>query len=684
LKLKKINIENFRSYFGENTFEFSIDAKKPITVVIGSNGGGKSSLMNAIQWCFFNKLVSVSKDDKDKPIRHLDCKKNDSYSVEIIIEHDESDYSIDRGWNSSIGDYFNIQPLSKHGDVGKKISNPQSFIHRILPEELKNWFFYTAESTINDLDLSGSKKFKDAMRQIQGFTKVDQLIDDLTLVENRKQREIDKLGKDKKVSEIVERIEELENKKSPLITKNSDLESEIRTQAEAVKNFEDQLINIPKSEPIQNNIKTKESLLKNLGSTLSDLEKNYNLMVGNYLPSLLLEGIIKKRKVENISTPDEIILEYPLGTTLFKKINENKTCICGRKYEPNSPEEKCLNELKKDAISPRFSSRVSDVNTVKSSIEENAKKFQEDFTKLREKIKNIKEQINSENEALESLNKELESLAGQDEKIKKITEHKNEVQKQLDANKAKFAVNYSKIMEYSKEINSLESEKDKNRGNKTKSEAVLKLKQKVDKLLNYAVDKLEKDEKNSLKIILFELNKSLEETAFSHIHAQINPETYEVKTYESNDKDAQIKEMSDGEEELLRYFFVMSILGIASEKTQNQLKYLSNPTSCPLVMDAPFTKMDSDFIDGTVKVMTEKIEQIILFALPKAFVEYENTIKDKIGKAYVIQKADKFDKSKSKTSASKRKIFGKEFEFVKYKNLVNDIPVSQTLIQEVL
>ena len=50
--IKKIVITNFRSYYGENTFELS----KGLTLIIGGNGDGKTTFFEALEWLLNTSL----------------------------------------------------------------------------------------------------------------------------------------------------------------------------------------------------------------------------------------------------------------------------------------------------------------------------------------------------------------------------------------------------------------------------------------------------------------------------------------------------------------------------------------------------------------------------------------------------------------------------------------------------
>ena len=56
--IKNITIENFRSYYKES----SIDIGNGLTLIIGSNGDGKTTLFEAIEW-LFDTVGSLPKAD---------------------------------------------------------------------------------------------------------------------------------------------------------------------------------------------------------------------------------------------------------------------------------------------------------------------------------------------------------------------------------------------------------------------------------------------------------------------------------------------------------------------------------------------------------------------------------------------------------------------------------------------
>lgn len=54
--LQKLEMNNFRQYIGEQTVEFSTDPEKNVTVLIGVNTSGKTTIVRAFEWCLYGKM----------------------------------------------------------------------------------------------------------------------------------------------------------------------------------------------------------------------------------------------------------------------------------------------------------------------------------------------------------------------------------------------------------------------------------------------------------------------------------------------------------------------------------------------------------------------------------------------------------------------------------------------------
>lgn len=83
--IKDIKINNFRSYYGSNHLSLS----KGLTLVIGDNGDGKTTLFEALEW-LFDTTGENRKDShiSEKRKSELEIGESDEVSVSITFEHD--------------------------------------------------------------------------------------------------------------------------------------------------------------------------------------------------------------------------------------------------------------------------------------------------------------------------------------------------------------------------------------------------------------------------------------------------------------------------------------------------------------------------------------------------------------------------------------------------------------------
>lgn len=83
--IKNICIRNFRSYYGDNNFEF----KDGLTLLIGGNGDGKTTFFDALDWLFKTSVENKdAKNISEKCASELGNGEFDTVSVSMLFEHD--------------------------------------------------------------------------------------------------------------------------------------------------------------------------------------------------------------------------------------------------------------------------------------------------------------------------------------------------------------------------------------------------------------------------------------------------------------------------------------------------------------------------------------------------------------------------------------------------------------------
>lgn len=202
MKFKSITLHNFMRYKGDNTLLFSTDSQKNVTVVLGDNTFGKTTLAQAFRWGLyetFNETNYTKKKDivllNNEIIADMDMSSIEDVYVEIIIQNEDDEWKFVRkaSFNrkssrtnelqvKQIGDVQLTMQIRHDGKWGNIIDNNgnnvdakkykkgcvQETIENMFPSNLSNYFFFDGERW-NDLK-SKTADIKDSIDTILGVS----------------------------------------------------------------------------------------------------------------------------------------------------------------------------------------------------------------------------------------------------------------------------------------------------------------------------------------------------------------------------------------------------------------------------------------------------------------------------------------------------------------------------------
>ena len=99
--LEKLKLVNFRQFYNETEIEFSTDPQKNITLIHGENGVGKTTILNSILWCLYEKLTHDFEQQKELICIQAIKDGVKSCRVELSFQYEEKHYLAQRSLHNS-------------------------------------------------------------------------------------------------------------------------------------------------------------------------------------------------------------------------------------------------------------------------------------------------------------------------------------------------------------------------------------------------------------------------------------------------------------------------------------------------------------------------------------------------------------------------------------------------------
>ena len=374
--IKNITIENFQSYCGVQTLEFSTG----LNLIIGNGGKGKSKLFNAFYWVLFGKIYitgigwcttdNLPQSAKFAMQRYEFINKRALFnaqvgdevtaSVQIEIEDDKDiNYIIERSisalriegneWDSDIAWQVrpNILKVTFDSTTGTKVLNDlfaEDKINELFPDGIRNYIWFQGESLESLINFRNKETLKAAVKHISYFPfyeKLSEIISKSKLkiigIESRKLKEVNKHNSS--VKGLLATIDNLNYK----ISKEEEVKKQLEENIEKIK------IALADGETKISGLASYSMLVKKY----KDCENEINRLLAETtridefqrekLPSLwILRGIepmiqqckdiIEKHKEEEYTVPEKKYLDNPSRSKLEEILRDGKCFVCGTEF----------------------------------------------------------------------------------------------------------------------------------------------------------------------------------------------------------------------------------------------------------------------------------------------------------------------------------------------------------------
>jgi DNA sulfur modification protein DndD len=300
--LDKIILENFGAYCGTQEATLTPKEGKPIILFGGLNGGGKTTLLDAIQLAFYGPKARISNRGrrayKDYLLQsiHRGTDPGEGANITIhfrrMIEGEPRHFELSRSWRQGVKGIEETVRVLRDGLPDDVFTDHwDEVIEAYLPSSIAHLFFFDGEQ-IMELAEGGHEAeiLGTAVHSLLGLDLVDRIETDLKVFERRKRAEtLDEAAIERLASARCE-LERIDREQEQVATEIGAMVNVAGRLAKELREREDQF----RSEggELFQQRGALESNLAELNSRKIGLESEFRELISGPLPLLLIEPLL--------------------------------------------------------------------------------------------------------------------------------------------------------------------------------------------------------------------------------------------------------------------------------------------------------------------------------------------------------------------------------------------------------
>lgn len=632
--IKRLELNNFGIYAGANHFSFT--NKKPIILIGGMNGRGKTTFLEAVLLALYGENSFAYRESKYTTFgkylaSHVNTtNENSNCSIKLEFNLDATDrdtYAITRTWSNSMKRIKWETVVEKNGTVSKFLTdNWAMFIENIFPSGIAGFYFFDGEKIAAQATDSTTQQTKESIKALLGLNVIDLLVRDLTRLLTNSSKKIDTGEENKKLQLIQKNKNDLEqslNRINDKITKEQNKIAELGKKKEwLVLEYKSK-----GGELIDNKQELLEKRMK-LRADLVNLESNLVDSASGQLPLLMVKGLLEEIEKDALVERDYKYSEIAIDiiersfSRYQKKYNDSygqiATFISAMKADVSEKDVNLLYDLQEYEIG-QLKMLLS------NSLESN-----------KENIRNLfkrKEAINVEINTINSyLDVELD-----EKEINRLYKNIRVVEQKIISAEAKIEVLQESKKKMEWEINTINSEQEKivelilqRLESKDDDYRIVKYTQMAKHILEVYKQKLQQRKIEVLSNVMTDCFHRLVAKRDLINRIVIDEKTIEFVYLDKTDKEIARESLSAGEKQLV----VISLLWALAICSKKKL---------PVIIDTPLSRLDSSHRKALMQTyFPNASDQTIILSTDTeiGFQEYE-LMKENICNAYTLVYDDK-------------------------------------------
>ncbi|EPQ9986302.1 AAA family ATPase [Vibrio vulnificus] len=684
MKLIKLEINNFRQFYGKQSIDFSVDPERGVTLIHGENNGGKTALLNALRWCLYEETTENLLDSKNLLNKHAAEQGKNTFSVSVQLEHQNRLFEVRRvRVKNSASSNLHVYEIEDGCYAEKAEDNPNTLINTVLPKEMSQYFFYQGEGTGTLSSQNDFSHIKDAIDKVLGLTVAQTTLKHLSTVKTGYQRELNQYDANNEIETLLSNkdtlISNLDRENALLAQKQRELES-------AENEYEAQLSKLTRFDKtsIEGKIKFREQQER----LLNDYQRQYKQLLREKItktPDWALSTFGKKLASIDLSSINTAelnkSLRYTVDKQLLREIMDNNECICGTHIGEDSSAARLLEELGKHAVDPELKRRW-----------ELAVKLQDTLCKQqlpKASMEKLLADIDDREDGIQELENSIKDLShtivdSDIDDIKVIERGKDLAKSRCDQLNRQILELEQSVRKKEIDIKDIDRRVTSLSATQPKAHKVRNLILATDKIMELYEEAISSSQQGVDQILLNKMQSLFSQVAFNGYTVKKDTSVKGGSfTWAIVDREGKRVAVGNGYQAMLSISFIVALIEFSKDRANNKQHLLTPGTVAPFIADSILAFIGPDNGRELLRYIANKVEQSIFMLSQAQWTEThtDKGIRHKIGKEYnLVQHTVLTEEEFKGQYPTKLTVKGNDYDVVRFgsdfdKVTIEEIPV---------
>ncbi|MDD3137808.1 MAG: AAA family ATPase [Lachnospiraceae bacterium] len=657
--IKSITLNNFRQFKGKQTLVFSTDSEKNVTVLLGDNTFGKTTILQAFNWCLYG-VADFPKDSNPDFLLNLEVaneqagieQKCEVY-VELVLEHKGTEYVvlrkqayIDRAYGNWNSLNSQLTVSYKENGITKQVreGEEKNIINGILPQSLSGYFFFDTERVS---DISTRKDLSEAVRGLLGLAAVGNARKHLgartlkATAIGQWNGALDSSG-DERAKEAEDTISRESDKIDALRAEINNANRELENLNSKKEKIAEILRDNQNTAELQRQQQNLEKQLNQEKQELSEANKQFlKLFSANsvsYFELPLTEQaneFLASAKVDDKGIRD-------MTEASIRDIIGRGRCLCGAEIiKPvngdlgNDAYQHIVDELKY-VLPAHLGTAIMSFKELLATNQRNLVQFYPTFEQLYKTIQKHRDTIATLEDSIARIETSIygkENMSSYETDMNHIKDNIKRMTEKIERANQDIGASQSAIEQAQKVYDGLVSASDRNR-------RLIMYLAYAEKICSW-IDETYAEKEQEMRAKLQEkVNSIFSRMYHGERRVQIDNQYHVTLFAQLNGKEVVTGE-SEGLKRVKNFAFIAGLVDLAKEKAtlgKSTEALTWDNEAYPLVMDAPFSNADETHIKNISAVLPEVANQVIMFVMEKDWQYAESVMNVRVGKYCKLKK----------------------------------------------